>query len=121
LWAVAVLHRNNIRDAVADARVGVTLAILLGERKSRDLFRSLLTLAVLSGSFSVLSASSSSSPAAAPSAAALLLLVGRRSTDLVLAMEPLAQPQDVVLAALLWSAVYLALMRVAGVTCHVHV
>jgi 1,4-dihydroxy-2-naphthoate octaprenyltransferase len=116
LWAVAVLHRNNIRDAAADARVGTTLAVLLGERRSRDLFRGLLTLAVLSGSFTILCTSSSSSAAAA-SASALLLLIGRWSSSGVLALEPCVQPQHVVQAAVLWGVSYLALMYAVGVAC----
>ncbi len=114
LWAAAVLHRNNIRDADADARVGTTLAVLLGERKSRKLFRGLLMLAVLSGSFSILFASASSCAAAA---SAILLLVGRWLINFVLALEPQAQPQDVVQAAVMWSVTYLVLMIAAGVKC----
>jgi 1,4-dihydroxy-2-naphthoate octaprenyltransferase len=114
VWAAAVLHRNNIRDAAHDARVGTTLAVLLGDCKARDLFRGLLTLAVLSGSFAMLYSSPS---AAAAAAAAFLLIVGRKATSRVLGLEPLAQPQDVVFAAVVCSAFYLVLLYAAGVTC----
>jgi 1,4-dihydroxy-2-naphthoate octaprenyltransferase len=118
LWAMAVLHRNNMRDADHDAAVGTTLAILLGKSRSRQFFRSLLTLCVVSGSVGMLYASSALPPAASTcvaSAAAILLLVGFRLTSNVMALEPQTQPQDVAAAAGAWAVCYLIVIYAAGV------
>jgi 1,4-dihydroxy-2-naphthoate octaprenyltransferase len=120
LWATAVLHRNNMRDCGHDVAVGTTLAILLGESRSRHFFRSLLMLSVVSGSLAMIYASSAFSPAAfthVASAAAILVLIGFRLTSNVLAREPGARPQDVAAAAGAWAVCYLIMIYAAGVRC----
>ena len=125
LWASAVLHCNNMRDASHDARIGTTLPIVLGAHSSRAVFRSCLALAVLSGSFIILY-SPSSTPAAsvaAASAAGVLAIAGARLTANVLSRQHLAQPQDVAEAAGVWGVCYLFMIYAAAVTClspHAH-
>jgi 1,4-dihydroxy-2-naphthoate octaprenyltransferase len=117
---MAVLHRNNMRDAVHDARRGTTLAILLGPCVSAALFRALLMLAPLSGSFAMMYSSSpcpAASAAITAAAAALLALVGMRLTSNVIAKEPVAQPQDVAEAAGTWAVCYLVATYLTGAAC----
>jgi 1,4-dihydroxy-2-naphthoate octaprenyltransferase len=119
-WAVAVLHCNNMRDADHDARIGRTLAILLGPRRSRVAFRCFLMLSVLSGSFAMMYSSlgrPSAFSLAAASAAGILALAGMRLTSNILAKEAVAQPQDVAAAAGAWGVCYLATVYAVGVTC----
>jgi 1,4-dihydroxy-2-naphthoate octaprenyltransferase len=122
LWASAVLHRNNMRDADHDARIGITLAILLGASKSRVLFRSLLMFAVLSGSFAMMTSSphcGATSSANAAAAAASLAILGMRLVSKILAREPSAQPQDVAAAAGIWGLYYFAMIYAVRYTCGV--
>ncbi len=119
-WAVAVLHCNNMRDADHDARIGRTLAILLGPRRSRVAFRCFMMLSVLSGSFAMLYSSQGRPSAysmAAASAAGILALAGMRLTSNILAKESVAQPQDVAAAAGAWGVCYLATVYAVGVAC----
>ena len=88
LWAVALLMANNLRDVVGDAAAGKrTLAVRLGERRSR-----LMYMAVLEASYAASLAASITGRAAAARGGRRPLRGGRGTPRPAGSIRPRADP-----------------------------